>query len=214
MAEIPSAVSSWGSFCSSQDFSNPPRNVENPLCFSQWAEWPMLPPRWYLLLCQGHNTLETGLLLLHPETVLWSKGRGAQCSSGILKKAWSQAKQAAGRLPLGQDIPSALCLSHYCTSLSGVTTETKMQPSQYLTPSQFPIFFHYMQVPYQEDIQLYNFCLIWPLLEYMAVKIQSCRSHTSLSRVVKDTFWNEILVPAPIFPNEKLITHIYSLILA
>lgn len=85
----------------------------------------MLPPRWYLLLCQGHNTLETGLLLLHPETVLWSKGRGAQCSSGILKKAWSQAKQAAGRLPLGQDIPSALCLSHYCTSLSGVTTETK-----------------------------------------------------------------------------------------
>lgn len=158
VAEIPSAVRSWGLFCSSQDFSNPPQNVEvNPFCFSRWAAWPLLPPMWCLLLCQGHSTLETGFLLLHPETVLRSKGKGAQCSSGSWKKTWSQLKQAAGRLPLGQGIPSALCLSHYCTRLSGVTTKTRMQLSQYLTPFQFPIFFHYMQVPYQENTQLYEF---------------------------------------------------------
>lgn len=44
-----------------------------------------------------------------------------------------------------------LCASHYWNRLTDITTETRMQLSQCLTPSQFLMFFHCMRVPYQEN---------------------------------------------------------------
>lgn len=95
-----------------------------------------------------------------------------------VKRLGHSLRRLAGRLPLCQDIPSALCLSHYCIRLTGITKETRMQLSQYLITSRFLIFFHYIQVPYQENTRLSDFCLIWPPLVHVVVKIQSCRSYT------------------------------------
>lgn len=160
----------------------------------------------------GHSTLETGFPLLHPETVLRREGKVAQRSSGSWKKAWSQPRLLGG-------CPSARTSLLLCASL--ITAPGCLVSQQNQNAAQpvshtisIPDFSHYRQAPYQENTRLCGFCLIWPLIEHVIVKIQSCRSYTSLSRVDEDTFWNEILVPAPIFPNEKVITHTYSLILA